>query len=51
MTERRIADVAPADDCRDADGVCRDTRHEHFDFDAYFGDWLAEAADRYWSSR
>jgi hypothetical protein len=36
-----------AESCRNENGICQDSKHEHFDFDDYFDDYRAEQADRY----
>jgi hypothetical protein len=33
--------------CRNVNGICQDSQHAHFDFDAYFDDYRAEQEDAY----
>jgi len=38
-----------ADDafCRNANGVCQNQKHDHFDFDEFFEDWRANQEEEY----
>jgi hypothetical protein len=33
--------------CRNANGICQDQTHAHFDFDDFLDDFRAEQEDRY----